>query len=97
MAPRDQGISYPPEDSSDFHDAHFGQIYSMPNCVIESATGEVVWDNEAYRFITGDDVPDTVNRSLWRQSKLCRIQGLFQIAEKVFQVRNAPTILFAYL
>lgn len=78
------------EDNSDFQDAHAGQIKILRPDIIYSAKddGKVIWDNEAYNWIRGDDVPETVNSSLWRQSKLCRIQGLFKIADYIYQVRG---------
>jgi alkyl sulfatase BDS1-like metallo-beta-lactamase superfamily hydrolase len=37
-----------------------------------------VWDNDSYGFLTGD-APPTVHPSLWRQSSLSAIQGLFEV------------------
>jgi len=69
MAPE---VTYPEPDNTDFRNAHLGLLQVKNPCVIHNSAGDVVWDNEAYRWIEGDEVPDTVNPSLWRQSKLCR-------------------------
>ncbi|SQI95665.1 hydrolase [Klebsiella oxytoca] len=36
----------------------------------------------------GEKAPDTVNPSLWRQSQLINISGLFEVTEGVYQIRN---------
>lgn len=80
---------YPAEDDTDFEDASRNLISKLIPCVISSTTNpqETVWDNDAYDFIEGE-CPDTANKSLWRQSKLCRIQGLFKIIDGIYQVRG---------
>ena len=49
----------------------------------------MVWDPNKYGFVKDDvPAPDTVNPSLWRQSQLVNISGLFQVVERIYQVRN---------
>ena len=50
-------------------------------------TGRVVWDMDRFRFITGP-APDTVNPSLWRQETLTNHHGLFELADRIYQVRG---------
>lgn len=47
----------------------------------------MIWDVRAYDFLTGD-CPPTANPSLWRQAQLCNEQGLFEVTEGIYQVRN---------
>jgi alkyl sulfatase BDS1-like metallo-beta-lactamase superfamily hydrolase len=48
-----------------------------------------VWDPTRFDFIKEDSAaPDTVNPSLWRQSKLTKIGGLFEVIPGIYQVRN---------
>ncbi len=47
----------------------------------------MVWDNDTYSFLTGD-APETVNPSLWRQSRLAAIEGLFEVVPGIYQVRG---------
>ena len=47
----------------------------------------MVWDNDAYAFLSGD-APTSVHPSLWRQSKLCAKQGLYEVVEGIYQVRG---------
>ena len=76
-------------DQQDFKDAQRGLIASADNLQIPSAAdpSKNVWDMKAYDFIQGE-APDTVNPSLWRQSKLSTIQGLFELTPGVYQVRG---------
>ena len=77
----------PIDDTSDFEDARRGHLGRLDPCVVRAADGRVVWDNESYRFLTGD-APDTVNPSLWRQSMLNAIDGLFEVVPGIYQVRG---------
>ena len=52
-----------------------------------SDSGRVVWDMDRFRFISGA-APATVNPSLWRQEQLNNIHGVFELADRVFQVRG---------
>jgi len=79
----------PFSDKTDFSDAHKGFIAALPEAVIKGAAGNVIWDPGQYAFIKeGEKSPDTVNPSLWRQSQLINISGLFQVTDGVYQIRN---------
>ena len=80
-------MQLPFEDTADFDDADRGFIGALVPCVITAADGRVVWDNDAYSFLTGD-APQTVHPSLWRQSTLCAKQGLYEVVEGIYQVRG---------
>ncbi|MCX2932003.1 MBL fold metallo-hydrolase [Mycobacterium sp. CVI_P3] len=79
--------SLPFEDTADFADADRGFIAAMAPCVVKAADGRVVWDNDAYGFLTGD-APTSVHPSLWRQSTLAAKQGLYEVVEGIYQVRG---------
>ncbi|MFE5307185.1 alkyl/aryl-sulfatase [Isoptericola sp. NPDC056605] len=79
--------SLPFSDRQDFEDATRGLVARRTPNAITAADGRVVWDNDTYSFLTGD-APDTVNPSLWRQSQLVAEQGLFEVAEGIYQVRG---------
>lgn len=76
-------------DQQDFEDARRGLIASVASMQIPSLSDPTknVWDMVAYDFIKGD-APDTVNPSLWRQSKLNNIQGLFEVTPGIYQLRG---------
>jgi alkyl sulfatase BDS1-like metallo-beta-lactamase superfamily hydrolase len=75
-------------DTRDFVDARRGLIAEAPRQVANDQ-GRIVWDTEAFEFAAGQDTaPDTVNPSLWRQARLNRIAGLFEVCERVYQVRG---------
>ncbi|MGY0487146.1 alkyl/aryl-sulfatase [Streptomyces sp. WG-D5] len=77
-----------PDDSGDdFANADRGFIAALTPGVVKDANGKVVWDNDAYDFLKGE-APDTVNKSLWRQSQLVRKQGLYKVTDRIYQVRG---------
>lgn len=82
-APRDLGM-----DPADFERASRGLIAQHPTGVIRSDWG-VAWDVSRYDFIEqGIENPASVNPSLWRQSQLNNIHGLFEVAPGVWQARG---------
>ncbi|WP_202308568.1 MBL fold metallo-hydrolase, partial [Dryocola clanedunensis] len=79
----------PFSDKTDFANAHKGFIAPLPQEVIKGEKGNTVWNPQQYAFIKeGDKAPDTVNPSLWRQSQLINISGLFEVTDGVYQIRN---------
>lgn len=70
----------PFDDTTDFDLASKGLI-SRGETVIGD-TGAPVWDASRFSFVTGD-APDTVNPSLWRQSRLILETGLFNVVDRV--------------
>ncbi|QLI73806.1 Alkyl/aryl-sulfatase BDS1 [Metarhizium brunneum] len=79
--------SLPFDDETDFQNATKGRIGTRQPNVITNAAGAVIWDNDSYKFLE-NEAPDTVHPSLWRQAQLCRLDGLFQVTEGIYQVRG---------
>src|SRR3546814_8257322 len=76
-------------DTSDFDNARRGLIAPLPSAMIEGQSGNPIWNPQQYSFINTDaEAPDTVNPSLWRQSQLINIGGLFEVVDGIYQVRN---------
>ncbi len=73
-------------DPASFADARRGFV-AAPEGQILDAEGRVIWDFEAFDFID-DDAPPTVHPSLWRQARLNNHIGLFQVSERIWQVRG---------
>ncbi|MEV6217457.1 alkyl sulfatase dimerization domain-containing protein [Nocardia sp. NPDC051833] len=72
---------------TDFDNADRGWIASLDPCVITNSDGRAVWDMEAYSFL-GRDCPDSADPSLWRQGQLCSRHGLFQVTDRIYQIRG---------
>ena len=68
-------------DTESFDDAHRGFVGTIPDARIERADGRVVWDLSSFAFLDDERAPDTVNPSLWRQARLNRIHGLFEVCD----------------
>ena len=79
----------PFKDTQDFKDAKRGLIATPEKLVIRDKSGRVVWDLTQFSFIKeGEPAPETVNPSLWRQSQLVAISGLFKVTDRIYQVRT---------
>jgi alkyl sulfatase BDS1-like metallo-beta-lactamase superfamily hydrolase len=76
----------PFSDNRDFEDANRGLVTPIEEPVL-AEDGTVLWDNSTYDFLSGA-CPDTVNPSLWRQSQLAAIDGLFEVVPGIYQVRG---------
>jgi len=87
-AHREHLTTLPFGDRRDFDDADRGFIAALEPCVITADDGRVVWDNDSYRFLDSEQAPASVHPSLWRQSRLCAKQGLYEVVEGIYQVRG---------
>ncbi|WP_299599358.1 alkyl sulfatase dimerization domain-containing protein [uncultured Microbulbifer sp.] len=80
----------PFNNKEDFENVKKGFIAPLPDKgVIKDAKGQPVWDLSAYEFAKGQDAPDTVNPSLWRQLQLLSEGGLYEVTPRIYQVRSA--------
>lgn len=77
----------PFDDDQDFADARRGFIAALRPGTVRGADGAVVWDSDTFAFLD-DDCPPTVHPSLWRQSKLCAMQGLYEVTDGIYQIRG---------
>ena len=76
-------------DRSELANARRGLIEATPDLVITNASGQELWNMQAYRFLLDEGrAPATVNPSLW-QNALCNVQcGLFKVCDGIYQVRG---------
>jgi alkyl sulfatase BDS1-like metallo-beta-lactamase superfamily hydrolase len=72
----------------EFAQARRGLVAPFDPPVVEDERGRVVWDLRSYDFLDDDDPPGTVSPSLWQQSRLTRIAGLFELAPGLYQLRG---------
>ncbi|MFD9070779.1 alkyl/aryl-sulfatase [Streptomyces lasiicapitis] len=77
----------PPPAGGDFADADRGFVAALVPGVVRNAEGQVVYDADAYGFLKGA-APGSVHEGLWRQGKLVARQGLYKVADRVYQVRG---------
>ena len=75
------------EDTAEFENATKGQIASPDTLDIYDENGKIVWSQTAYAFLD-QDAPDTANPSLWRDTQLNHIYGLFEVTDGIYQVRD---------
>ena len=79
--------SLPAEDGRDAEFAARGFLASRADPLIRNADGRPVWNLAAYDWVKGV-APASVNPSLWREVSVLSRQGLFKVAEGVWQVRG---------
>ena len=77
----------PFSDRQDFEFADRGFLGTRADPLIRRADGGVAWNLAAYDFLKGE-LPATVNPSLWRQAQLLARHGLYQVSDRVWQVRG---------
>jgi len=75
-------------DAQDFADAKRGYIAGMPDVEIRNNRGRLVWSLRDYAFLSAEEAPPSVNPSLWRQARLNMTAGLFQVTDRIYQVRG---------
>ena len=80
--------SLPFEDLSDFDRAARGLLATSPERQIIGRFGHAVWNLDDYLFQDTPNAPDSTHPSLWRQARLNNIEGLFEVADGIYQVRG---------
>ena len=78
-------------DFSDEQEREFaerGLISAPDSLVIKTEDGTVAWSQDIYDFVNNVDTPDTANPSLWRNTQLNSLYGLFEVVDGVYQVRG---------
>lgn len=76
----------PLADQSDFDDARRGLLARIESDILNK-DGSVAWSVAAFDFLDGE-APATANPSLWRQSQLTAIHGLFEVIPGIYQIRG---------
>lgn len=74
-------------DRTDYESVSRGLIAPFKG-EIKNAAGKVIWSMPAYSFLDADKAPDSVNPSLWRLAQLSTHAGLFEVKERIYQVRG---------
>lgn len=75
-------------ETGDFEAAKRGLVAPVPDGVVQTANGTVLWNLNEYAFIDGELAPATVNPSLWRMARLNLANGLFKVTDRVYQLRG---------
>lgn len=75
------------EDERELENAERGLIAAPDSLEIVTEDGKVAWSQDAYAFLD-EDAPDTANPSLWRNTQLNHVYGLFEVMDGVYQVRG---------
>jgi linear primary-alkylsulfatase len=75
-------------DTQDFDDARRGFLATLPEVEIRNDQGRVVWTLRDYAFLSDEHAPATVNPSLWRLARLNLNHGLFQVTDRIYQIRG---------
>ncbi len=78
----------PFDDRGDFADAQRGFVATLPDALVTGDGARTVWSMQPYDFLQRGPAPATVNPSLWRQALLNNFHGLFQVADRVYQIRG---------
>jgi alkyl sulfatase BDS1-like metallo-beta-lactamase superfamily hydrolase len=76
------------ENRRDFENAMRGHVASLKDGVIANRRGTAVWDLNEYDFLEGEQAIDTINPSLLRMARLNMANGLFEVTDRVWQVRG---------
>jgi len=80
--------SLPFSDKLDFSLVEKGLIKRPEKVSIKDEQGNIVWELGNYQFLLENNKIDSVNPSLLRQAKLNMAYGLYQVTERIYQVRG---------
>ena len=65
-----------------------GFIASWPDAEIRDAAGRIVWTLAGYEFLDAVEPAPTVHPGLWAQARRNMAHGLFEVCERIYQVRG---------
>lgn len=75
--------------NEEYEQAKKNCIYPASHLQIKTEDGRVAWDLEAFSFFEQDNVPDSVNPSLWVNGKSNYCAGVFEVVKgAIYQVRG---------
>ena len=76
-------------DRQEYEFATRGLIAAPETLELVDEDGTVLWSQEAYAFLDEyEEAPDSVNPSLWENTRNNHAYGLFEVCEGVYQVRG---------
>lgn len=77
------------DDKTEYEYATRGLIDAPEELELKDADGNVIWSQKAYSFVDNyTECPDTVNPSLWENTKNNHAYGLFEVCENIYQIRG---------
>lgn len=77
------------EDTQEADFAVKGLIDAPESLQLTDDDGNVIWEQSAYEFLDDyEKAPDTVNPSLWENTKNNHAYGLFEVTDGIYQVRG---------
>ncbi len=66
-----------------------GLIDAPETLELTDKNGNIIWSQKAYDFLSDHEkAPDTVNPSLWENTKNNHAYGLFKVTDNIYQVRG---------
>lgn len=82
-----QLLNFDDEQEREF--AERGFIAAPESLEIQTESGTIAWNQNNYDLVRdGGEAPDTVNPSLWRNTELNALYGLFEVTDGIYQVRG---------
>ena len=77
------------DNTSEYENAVRGLIDAPDVLELTNEAGEIIWSQKAYSFLEDyESAPDTVNPSLWENTRNNHAYGLFEVTEGIYQVRG---------
>jgi alkyl sulfatase BDS1-like metallo-beta-lactamase superfamily hydrolase len=74
-------------DTTDFQNAGKGFMGTVSSGEILHIDGSLSYSMKDFEFLKAT-TPNTANPSLWRESRLNSMNGLFQVADNIYQIRG---------
>lgn len=77
------------DDKQEYEFATRGLIDAPETLELKDEDGKILWSQEAYAFMDDyEKAPDSVNPSLWENTKNNHAYGLFEVTDGIYQVRG---------
>lgn len=76
-------------DKQEYEFAVRGLIDAPETLELKDENGRIIWSQDAFAFLDDyEKAPDSVNPSLWENTKNNHVYGLFEVTDGIYQVRG---------
>ena len=84
------------DDGAELAELAASFVATSADPLIRNDAGDVIYDLTSYDFLAGA-APDSVNPSLWRHARILTRHGLYQLSDRVYQVRGFDLSIVTFI
>ena len=84
------------DDGAELAELAASFVATSADPLIRNGAGDVIYDLTSYDFLAGA-APESVNPSLWRHARILTQHGLYQLSDRIYQVRGFDLSIVTFI